>query len=417
MHSLSICLVMISAGLAVPLYGGIDPLGYYFLDVEIGNQRMSVILDTGSEGLSVVCTTCTHCGTEHMDPFFDPQISSSVCNLRECAFRKSYLEGSQLTGRMYTDSLGLGSDRFFNQKFGCIDSETNLFLEQKANGILGLAPLAKSYLSQQLEEFSICLSRTGGDFYPSTISRVFNTTCTVPMKSVGGHYTVRPSEMRIGQISFVTEHEVLIDSGSTVTYFEKGFYTQIWHLISETVDAYKRENSRVFTVSGPGCWTTSVANATEDFARLLPPIELSFIALDNSTLTVKFVSYFFKQSDGQVCLTMASNEHIQRTDLGSSWLIGNNVTFYPKQELLSIQQNAACTERELSERVPVPPRPPAPENSFFPLIGMAFIFLSIAFCLIRVVRNSISATYIAVDPQTAHDFGVSSPAGSNISLE
>lgn len=201
----------------IPISGS-DRLKYYYTNVYVGTppQKQSVIVDTGSDYLAFPCSNCINgkCG-KHNNPALNMQTNTTAkpvkcgekignfvcgkyCNKGQCAFKRSYLEGSSLKGVVYRDLIGVVaptdhqsgnvSTKSKNplaqktQKFpqveglyGCTMSETGLFRTQLANGIMGLASKTNSkttkpnfidnlFSSQKSKSknFSICLGTNGG---------------------------------------------------------------------------------------------------------------------------------------------------------------------------------------------------------------------------------------------------------------
>ena len=355
---------------SIPVYGDIGELGYYFLDVSIGTpaQRLSVIIDTGSTGLLVTCTNCYSCGKEHLDSFFSPESSSSfhsVCptsmfRSSECLFNKHYLEGSYLKGRYVEDSV------FENKmKFGCIESESRAFLTQKANGILGLAPQEVPVF----DFFSLCLSSRGGEFHilSDQVPEVF-----IPLQYVEGHYIVSPMSVSVGNTTYSDEmlgKEVLIDSGSTITYFPQNLFSDIFSKINSTT-----------------CW---------DHIPSLPVILLVFNQSNGPELSVPFENYYYMNDQGRWCLSIASNGNLNRTDLGASWLVGKNVTISAKNKWISIQPRVDCPSWNLTQRVPTPKR--VEESGWLSVVLLIGVCLSIAACLFKVVYRSVAYTRLPTE--------------------
>ena len=404
-------------GRSVPVYGGLAEFGYYFADVQVGTppQRMSVIVDTGSEGLSVACVACTSCGRSHMDPFFNPEISTSFindcsANLRnqQCSFEKRYLEGSLLKGRMFTDRIGfpdLQSSKSI--PFGCIESETKLFLSQKANGILGLAPLPKTYwlfdeTDFKIDAFSLCLSKQGGDleFHQSPVS----SNQQVNLSYVEGHYVVTPSGISVGtnwtanstQIPHYTGTQVLLDSGSTVTYLKKELFAVVFALVQEAVSSHNHQfPTYVLTLdsSGPSaCWN---GVPQKPFSEFLPILTFRFPTSSGTELSVPFEKYSFIENDKQ-CLSIASNADLARTDLGASWMIGKNITFSTTAGWIHMNSSAACSERiTRSPAQPIPGQVPTlTPSGTVPRLVTIFILAGMAFCLVKVVKRSVVQEFV-----------------------
>lgn len=165
------------------IYGS-DDLKYYYTNIWVGTppQRQSVIIDTGSDYLAFPCTRCKagQCG-KHNNPPLNIQadktarivkchekIDNFVCNScnkdGNCAFAKSYLEGSSLNGEVYEDNIRLFAPEYLQTQkntrrlpnmlkkgagrnevihkhdlkgtrgtFGCTMMESGLFKTQKAN--------------------------------------------------------------------------------------------------------------------------------------------------------------------------------------------------------------------------------------------------------------------------------------------
>lgn len=178
---------------------GNSTLGYFYLEAYLGSdqQLQTLILDTGSYNIIIPCTECLECGT-HDHPYFHPASSSSflwinssqsyfnwTCIVQteqnKCLMLEGYLEGSMYQGKYALDSfvfeheLHLISGKENTVIIGCASIETNAFFNQKANGILGLAPdkpgsiRPPSVLEIELQEnrihsnsFSLCIGRNGG---------------------------------------------------------------------------------------------------------------------------------------------------------------------------------------------------------------------------------------------------------------
>jgi hypothetical protein len=398
-----------------PIYGGLSDFGYYFVDVLVGSppQRMSAILDTGSEGLLVACSTCTSCGAGHMDPFFNPSVSESfsrlpecpASNLRnpECTFEKRYLEGSLLKGKVFNDVVSVSKSAVAKRtNFGCIEKETKLFLEQKANGIFGLAPLSKTdWLfggSPSVNSFSVCLAREGGDILFHAGDTLTRPDTSIPLSYLEGHYVVSPSSISVGQdwmvsagnISTYVGAEVLVDSGSTITYFTDKLYRVIFERIQKSISHLKLQED----TSGPA--VCLIVEGKEEVQTLLPIISISFQGFrEGQVISATFSNYTYSVS-GKECLTIASNAGLDRTDLGASWMIGKNITFSSSSGWMQIDPSAACTNRSISQRRPVEPVEGQlnrePEYSVAAMVGLVSIMFSIGVVLFFITRRSIAAT-------------------------
>ena len=297
----------------VPLSQG---YGTHYVHLWVGSpvpQRQTAIVDTGSHFTAFPCQGCKNCGQQHhTDPHFDPLKSQSfhslVCpnecvehftcypsklaerrrrrmttNLRnnptnqsrKCYFAQAYAEGSAWEAYQAKDVIYLGGndlleaanplDRQFATElmFGCLLTESGLFVTQLADGIMGMS-LHESILPKQMYNhgfleynmFAMCFRNelgtskgrgvTAGSM---TLGGVASTLDTSPMlyarntKSYG-YYTVYVRKMYVakkGGTKFLFQNAssaaddsivqipireralnsgkgVIIDSGTTDTY-------------------------------------------------------------------------------------------------------------------------------------------------------------------------------------------------------
>jgi hypothetical protein len=278
-------------------------------------------------------------------------------------------------------------------KFGCIHTETKLFIDQKANGIFGLAPLPKSawiYSGDPLVGFSICLSNHGGDLsFPPSVSQPIDA---IRLDYRGGHYIVDPVKISLGDswVSTSIPHfvgsEMLIDSGSTISYLQDSLYQLVIDEIKKTVQLSP------YVASPSLCADRGIESAS------LPSITFTFNSIDGGTIDVPFSNYTYSVGN-MTCLTIASNGNLHRTDLGASWMIGKRITFTGSANWARIENNITCIERLISSRVKVEPLagqilPDSTsihqdhENTY--LYGVIAVAITMGICLLVVVKRSIN---------------------------
>ncbi len=262
---------------SMPIY---HMLGSYFAYLWVGSppQRVSVIMDTGSHYTAFPCTGC-NCGT-HMDPYFNPKVSSSSVVSKcfagsRCYIKQSYSEGSSWHAYKVQDMVWVGdvgrlvsapggatnkkiyvpskkmlqmagnvSTRF---EFGCQDRESGLFRTQQIDGIMGLSaePDTLPYVLERngitsTRAFSLCLNKHAGVLsFGGVDGRLLKPV--PPENEVqiqfakllqgSGWYTVRlidilmknpeTGEMRslgVNSSKYNGGRGVIIDSGTTDTY-------------------------------------------------------------------------------------------------------------------------------------------------------------------------------------------------------
>jgi len=203
------------------LYGNVNGYAYWFIDILVGTppQRVSVIADTGSTLCGFTCTGCKNCG-HHIDHRFAVDESSTFnwvqcdrsasCTCKRdgvCHYYQSYTEGSSIGGKLFTDYVRIGDEFQHNPSalatMGCHQTETNLFVSQKANGIMGLAVstryakpsiLPNLFHSVDSAIFSLCLSQEGGEIRVGGNEEYYTTSVPdlrwIPLLSIHGVYSI-----------------------------------------------------------------------------------------------------------------------------------------------------------------------------------------------------------------------------------
>ena len=292
---------------AVPLSQG---YGTHYVHMWVGSpvpQRQTVIVDTGSHFTAFPCVGCKKCGPEHhTDPHFDPSESQSFYALpcgkchsstvaschtpdNTCHFTQSYTEGSSWEAYQARDLVYCGGSDILEAAnpmdhqmtipfmFGCLLSETGLFVTQLADGIMGMSAhettLPKQlYNAQKLEHnvFAMCFRRelgtskrgvTAGSMTLGGVTSSLDTSPMVYAKNMQsyGWYTVFVKNIYIAKrggssnFAFPTPNNpdivkvpidvaqvnsgkgVIVDSGTTDTYLnvkiQKAF-AKVWKQVT-----------------------------------------------------------------------------------------------------------------------------------------------------------------------------------------
>ncbi|KEH17165.1 putative nepenthesin [Medicago truncatula] len=243
--------------------------GDYLMKIYIGTppvERLAVA-DTGSNLIWVQCSPCKKCFPQDK-PYFDPNKSSTYMGLscdsqscsslplgkhrcgksKKCEYLIIYGDESYSFGELSTDSIGFGSMNGEGEKdvtfpksvFGCgLQNDLGSETSHKTTGIvgLGLGPLSLvSQLGDSIgRKFSYCLVPFGSN---STSKLKFgdqaiikgNGVVSTPLmikSSDPYHYYLNLEGITVGQKtaqSGQTDGNIIIDSGTTLTYLEPKFY-------------------------------------------------------------------------------------------------------------------------------------------------------------------------------------------------
>jgi hypothetical protein len=230
--------------------------GVHSVQVFFGDQRRLLIVDTGSADTAFPCKGCTQCGKLHENPFYTmgPQSRTISCQENKdrgfskckscsddvCTFSEKYVEGSGWIARKVEDVVYFHDRPDLHAKvvFGCIGHESGAFLEQAADGIMGMSRDPDSIFLQFYDRgvthrrgFSQCISATGGQMVIGGINLAVNEPGTdmvfTPLRTQTGYtyWTVQLETVDIGghlldvnPSVFNANRGAVFDSGTTFLY-------------------------------------------------------------------------------------------------------------------------------------------------------------------------------------------------------
>ncbi|CAK9065233.1 unnamed protein product [Durusdinium trenchii] len=317
---------------------------YYFADLMVGTppQLTSVIVDTGSHLLAFPCGGCgDKCG-HHLEPAVDISKSSTAhwehcdqvpeeqgrckCSSdNRCKYSETYSEGSAITGHWFMDKARLG-DSFENNtavevKMGCHDSENKLFYTQKANGIMGLAPILPAAWAPQeaarAPEILEDLFRDLVDFWTRLLVGLIST--------VRCYYVVHPSQFHVDSLVVAASSDefgkAIIDSGTTLSYFP----SQVFARLITNIETYCGTHESCHAGKDPTnshCWRLNDPSASPEG---FPTLHLKF---DQGAEVVSWepASYLSERGYGVWCYAIAESQNGD-TILGISWMLHRDTIF------------------------------------------------------------------------------------------
>ena len=203
--------------------------GVYFTTLRVGTppQDFSVIIDTGSNTVSVPCAGCERCGRLHSA--FNASASGTAV-VTDDYFEQCYSEGSCNSGRVVRDRMciGAGCTPSLLHDFGCCDRYAGAFQEQDADGIIGLSRvglLADLRPSMQTQVFSLCLGEKEGFLTVGgwDAGAVRENVQWVPCASdrTKNLYTVWLASIQVagdGVRDLAIDAQLIVDSGTSFTY-------------------------------------------------------------------------------------------------------------------------------------------------------------------------------------------------------
>ncbi|XP_062159391.1 aspartic proteinase Asp1-like isoform X1 [Alnus glutinosa] len=339
-----------------PVQGNVYPLGYYFVNLNIGHppKQYDLDIDTGSDLTWVQCDApCTGC-TKPRDRLYKPSnnvvscgdpacaamhwLGNSHCKdpKEQCDYEVTYADQGSSLGVLVKDYFPL---RFTNGSiigprlaFGCgYDQKYNgPHSPPSTAGVLGLGN-GKANIVSQLNAIGLtrnvvghCLSGRGGgflffgdDLVPS--SGVVWTP--ISRNSAENHYSSGPAELLFGGKSTgVKGLLVVFDSGSSYTYFNSQAYQATVNLIKKELNG-KPLKDAAEDKSLSICWKGKKPfKSVGDVKNYFKPLVLSFTNAKNVQLNLPPEAYLIVTKFGNACLGILNGAEI---GLGNLNIIGD----------------------------------------------------------------------------------------------
>ncbi|KAK7281160.1 hypothetical protein RIF29_08894 [Crotalaria pallida] len=217
-----------------------------------------VVIDTGSDIFWVMCNPCLNC--DHVDILYDPSKSSTfspscktpTCGSERCKcsfndqipFNITYVDNSSALGTFSREMLVFetsdeGTTQVSNIEFGCGYKNVHFKNDHEYNGILGLNTRPWSLASQLGQKFSYCIGSMLDKSYKynqlvlgegadlegdSTSFLAFHHMYYITMEGIS--IGEKRLDITPEAFEFKTNGEggILLDSGSTFTYFVDDVY-------------------------------------------------------------------------------------------------------------------------------------------------------------------------------------------------
>ncbi|CAI9785428.1 unnamed protein product [Fraxinus pennsylvanica] len=337
--------------------------GEYLMRISIGTPPVEIlaIADTGSDLLWTKCLPCKNC--KQNAPLFDPRKSSSYrhlscrpnklrygpeidtsCENNNLRYSVTYRDHTYSKGYLSEETISLQSNSGksvpFKVAFGCGTDNHEI----SEDGIIGLGGGDLSLVNQSYKstdgKFSYCLTQIDEPYSPSKISfgrkaLVLgpNVVSTPLIKTSDDTFyylnlegvTVGTNRLNYGNTCVHDQGNIIIDSGTTLTYFPVQFYQELESALVEVI-----KGKRVMDPLGlcELCYRTK----REDFVA--PKIVVHFTDAD---LELSSTSTFLDGENGTLCLTMVpSNDSTyifgnlnQINQLVGYDLVNNKVSFKP----------------------------------------------------------------------------------------
>eukprot|EP00939_MAST-03C_sp_MAST-3C-sp1_P001316 g1316.t1 len=256
----------------VPFSGNFPKDGEFYLNLTIGTQDVSLLIDTGSSDLGLSAAGCKTCAKKnHL--FYAPKKSpnatvlgcnwcethenkdtSSSCKKRpdisekQCTFRVSYADDSGFSAALWKDDISFGEKLTTRSVVGAMYT-ANFPNPRSVDGIIGLAdlsvsssgattPFADLVADGKVEDvFSLCLTEDGGVMYfgDGILDELPNRddVVWVPRVPTSGFYAVDIKDVTVNGTSIgvppktYNDGDAIVDSGTSDTCFSASAFRAI----------------------------------------------------------------------------------------------------------------------------------------------------------------------------------------------
>ncbi|CAA0809739.1 Eukaryotic aspartyl protease family protein [Striga hermonthica] len=302
----------------------------FLVNILIGEPSVPVLLsmDTGSSLTWVQCLRCAGCTPAA--PIYNPVVSSTykplLCRSKSqclyhsefsncrgdyrCTYDVNYMDASASSGVLalekFTFATSTGAASVFSDlAFGYgLESSGNL---NGVNGILGLQVLNEGSLLPRVgNKFSYCLGNISDLNYPHSrlvLGSGIHDGFTTPLSILQGHYAVSLRGIGVGGKNLNIfngrgfDYKMLVDSGTTLTYLERGVYEKVRGEVGGLLD----ERLRRFDTGGADilCYWGDLRRDLEGFPLITLVLE------EGVQVYLGTESVFRRVNDTVFCLAMA----------------------------------------------------------------------------------------------------------------
>ena len=340
------------------VYGNSYSLYYYYATLYLGPNKIpqTYILGTDSALTTSPCNKCESCENHLNKPYeIDDSniikcptkecnsVQSHICRNNQCYFFTKYLEGSSLEGiftmqEIYFEQINKNpniTSKSYKIPIGCTTKETNLFINQLADGILGLNNNNKSFISLLYNNniiskniFSICFGQDDGYFSIGEIDTTYHKSNIEYVPLINNrhnrhNYYINLTKIQIGDEIINNDYEVSLNSGTTLTSFPYSIYNSIinkFNIFCEKKECGNFKNRTYFGYCGVFISNEEKEKAINEY---WPNITLHFEEV-KYVLTPK--DYYFEVSDKYACLGFEGDKS-NRITFGNTFMHGHDIIF------------------------------------------------------------------------------------------
>ncbi|RHY29252.1 hypothetical protein DYB32_005305 [Aphanomyces invadans] len=333
--------------------------GVHSVEAFFGGQPRVLIVDTGSADTAFPCSDCHGCSDSHLNTFYRFTNTSTYVSCKDnaawgltackscttddkCVFAEQYVEGSGWEAFKVKDSCYFDENRdvVADVVFGCMHSESGAFLNQEADGIMGMSRDPDALFVQffdhgatKMKGFSQCISSTGGHMVLGGLdASVHNPGADMvftPLRATGYSYWTVSME------SLAVDGDI-IDVPSTVYNQNRGCVfdsgTTFVYLPSAAADAFQAKWAAAVAAAGLDAATFSTYREGGEYVVRSPSVLLKFPTLsfkfaNDAVMHLPPTQYMVSNGGTTYTATVFFQDFAHATIIGASMLANHNVLY------------------------------------------------------------------------------------------
>ena len=356
---------------------------YYYTTLYIGDKKIkqTYLIDTGSNTFSSPCAPCDNCGKQKNN-YFDPKYKkdplyceSNICkmvpangclekskniNKKTCSFYTKKANGDGLSGyylsnivyfEEYTKEPKQKVYRSYALPLGCTLAEYGKYKNINVDGVMGINNDKGSFINVlrklkiiDKDIFSLCFGPEGGYMALGEIDTKFhleNDIKYIPLVNTSNNYLFYIDGILVGNTKVhKTSINANIDTGSTLSYFPKTLYNNIYAQFTKLCLDKKGNN-----LCGNFKWENGLGYCTifKNYNTLLKKVKqywptLTFELYKNRLYIWKPLNYYYYYFDNKInkpkaCLGFLVNQK-NEIILGQNFIHGHDVIFNLDKNIL-----------------------------------------------------------------------------------
>ncbi|XP_050226627.1 aspartic proteinase nepenthesin-2-like [Mercurialis annua] len=347
------------------------PTGEYIVELQVGSQRVLMLLDNGSPLVWWQCSPCKHCFQQKFNSLYNPSLSTSYkpvicpsnwcdkntrytftneCIMNQCQYTIKYRDGSSSSGFLANETISSDDGMLYKSIiFGCASTNEGLF-DGFFDGILGFQHSEFSFPNQiEAYRFSFCFVAAHSKFDGKIQRRPDSaplylyefphlnedTTFVVTLTHLGHHYVQFegikingekiPIDAKYWNRDTRGKYGVVLDSGTPITRFPMYVYNKIR-------DSFRRSVTGKMSVSESEQFDTCFHSPLSTPVDYIPKVSLCFrsgkgeeelrLAPEHIMASIGNNTYCFAFNyiDTSVDITIIGSHQLQNTRLSFNML-------------------------------------------------------------------------------------------------